>query len=53
MNENTYEFVVYISKEDGTSVPVELFRGLDITDFEIQTGMFQPGYKITIEQQKI
>ncbi len=45
MKEYTYEYVVYISKEDGTSVPVELFRGEDITDFSIQTGMFQPGIK--------
>lgn len=50
--ENNYEYVVYICKEDGDSVPVVLFQGEEITDFELYTGMFQPGYKVTIEHQK-
>lgn len=52
MKEYIYEYVVYINKEDGSSIPVELFRGEDITDFSIQTGMFQPGYIITIEETR-
>lgn len=50
---NEYEYVVYICKEGGKSVPVVLFRGQDLSDFVLQTSMFQPGYEITIEEEKI